>query len=117
MPEKLSRLKYIDKQPDTPSDQNLYIGQSNNKSSSSISNTGGKSLSRNGSGSKGDAKTVNRPTYMPATPLRYAKLQLMPNPTYTSPAATKAVMREWKVTVKAQENGELPFWLVTDADR
>lgn len=90
MPDKLAPARFIDTQPDSPSDAAIY--------------------------SYVEPKPKREVMYSPAPKSRYAKLHMMPNPTYTSTMATKAIMKEHKATMAAQGEGELPFWLVPDGD-
>lgn len=91
MPDTLKPAHFIDTQPDSPSDKALYDYV------------------------PPQPKKVLQ--YSPAPKSRYNKVHMMPNPTYTSTSATKAIMREHKATMKVQEEAGLPFWLVPDGDR
>jgi hypothetical protein len=90
MPDKLAPARFTDTQPDTQSDAAIYTYV--------------------------EPAPKREMWYSPAPRSRYAKLHMMPNPTYTSTMATKAIMKEHKATMKAQEEVALPFWLVSDGD-
>lgn len=96
MPERVSPATFVDNQPDHPSDAALYAACSQEGSASA---------------------KVTKATYTPYPASFYSKVTLLPPPSGTSRQATKALMRELKAVMAAQDEGILPFWLVPDSDR
>ncbi len=65
-----------------------------------------------------DEKILNpRKKFEPSPRSRYDKLQLMQPPTANSVAATTALGKAFKEVLKAQQGGELPFYVDPDTER
>ena len=65
-----------------------------------------------------DARFLPSPVrFTPSPQSRFQRLELMPPPSATSTMATRALQKEFKAVVKAQKDGELPFYIDPDTDR
>ncbi|WWD03208.1 hypothetical protein V865_001258 [Kwoniella europaea PYCC6329] len=90
MPEKLTRTSYIDDEPDDKTDYDIFNPP------------------------PPPPKPQN--TFKPSPQSRYARMESLPPPTETSVVASKALGKELKAVVKAQEEGGLPFWVNPDVE-
>ncbi|WWC88980.1 uncharacterized protein L201_003895 [Kwoniella dendrophila CBS 6074] len=90
MPEKLKRVAFTDKDPDDETDHDILYPP--------------------------PPLSKTKIYFKPSPQSRYDKLERLPPPTETSVVASKALGKEFKAVVKAQDNGELPFWVNPDTD-
>ncbi|WVQ67429.1 uncharacterized protein L199_005626 [Kwoniella botswanensis] len=90
MPEKLTRTTYIDEEPNDKTDHDIFH----------------------------PSPTPPKPqnTFKPSPQSRYDRMESLPPPTETSVVASKALGKELKAVVKAQEEGGLPFWVNPDVE-
>jgi hypothetical protein len=92
MPEKLIRMTYIDDDPYQPEDEEIL------------------NLSK--------LDTIKPVTlFTPSLPDRFAKIQLMPPPSETSVAASRALAKEFKGLMTLQAEGKLPFYMDPESER
>ncbi|WVW84288.1 hypothetical protein I302_106319 [Kwoniella bestiolae CBS 10118] len=90
MPEKLTRTTYIDGDANDETDQDIF----------------------------NPPPPPPKPLvlFKPSPQSRYDRLEMLPPPTETSVVANKALGKELKAVVKAQEEGTLPFWVNPDVE-
>ncbi|WWC62233.1 uncharacterized protein I303_104829 [Kwoniella dejecticola CBS 10117] len=87
MPEKLTRTKFVDKEPNDQTDHDILHPPKKQKID-----------------------------FKPSPQSRFHKIQLLPPPKDTSVVASKAIAKELKAIVKAQAEGDLPFWINPDVE-
>nr|XP_019007506.1 uncharacterized protein I206_07767 [Kwoniella pini CBS 10737]OCF46287.1 hypothetical protein I206_07767 [Kwoniella pini CBS 10737] len=91
MPEKLIRKRFDDKEPDDQTDREILHPPV-------------------------PPPKQKETMFRPSPPTRYGRLERLPPPTETSIVASKALGKEFKSIIKAQQEGDLPFWVDPDTE-